>query len=105
MRKQLLWLMYILSRNEDFLRVPNRVTRSVDKIVFKVPAKISLTYERSPYYVGTKLWDELPKAIQDCGDIYAFKKEIAKMIGYMSRSSFIPVMYFSVCCIHLPYHM
>ena len=79
MRKQLLWLMYILSRDEDFLRVANRVTRSVDKIVFKVPAKISLTYERSPYYVGTKLWDELPKAIQDCGDIYAFKKEIAKM--------------------------
>ena len=38
-----------------FLRVPNRVTRSAERIVFKVPAKILPVYERSPYYVRTKL--------------------------------------------------
>ena len=32
----------------------NRATRSIDKIVFKVPAKILPTYERSPHYIGTK---------------------------------------------------
>ena len=42
MRIQLLWLMYLLSRDQTFTRVPNRVTRSADKIVFKVPAKIPL---------------------------------------------------------------
>ena len=55
------------------------MTRIVDKIVFKVPAKITPVYEGSPYYIGTKLWNELPKRIQDCDYIYAFAKEIAKM--------------------------
>ena len=40
MRKQLLWLMYILSRDGVFLKVPNRVPRSAEKGTFKVPAKI-----------------------------------------------------------------
>ena len=34
MRKQLLWLMYILAKDPLYLRVPNRVTRSAGKIVF-----------------------------------------------------------------------
>ena len=58
MRIQLLWLMYLLSRDETFLKVPNRVARSIDKIVFKVPTKILPIYECSPYYIGTKLWNE-----------------------------------------------
>ena len=73
MQKQLLWLMYILSR-DDSLRVANRMTRSVKKIVFKIPVKLTPTYERSPYYIGTKLWNGLPKTIQDSVDIFAFKK-------------------------------
>ena len=72
-------LRYIMSRDEDFLRVPNRVTRSIDKIFFKVPAKITPIYERSPYYIGTKLWNKLPKSIQDCDDTFSFKKEIARL--------------------------
>ena len=79
MRKQLLWLMFILSRDDVFIKVPNRVTRSIDKIVFKVPAKILPVYERSPYYVGTNLWNELPVSVQDAPDIFTFKREIARM--------------------------
>ena len=79
MRKQLLWLMYILSKDEVFRNVPNRVTRSGDKIVFKVPTKILPMYERSPYYKGTKLWNELTATVQDSPDRFAFKKEIARM--------------------------
>ena len=71
--------MFILSRDEVFLRVPNRVTRSAEKIVFKVPAKILPVYERSPFYVGTKLWSDLPVRVQDSHYIFAFKKEIARM--------------------------
>ena len=79
MRKQLLWLMYILSRDNEFLKVANRVTRNAVKIMFKVPAKISPLYEKSPYYLGTKLWNELPRSTQDAADVYAFKKEINRM--------------------------
>ena len=79
MRIQLLWLMYLLSRDQAFIRVPNRVTRSADKIVFKLPAKILPIYEHSPYYIGTHLWNNLPKIVQDSPNVYAFKKEIRRM--------------------------
>ena len=54
----------------------SRVTRSIEKIIFKVPTKILPIYERSPYYIGSKLWNDLPKSIQEANDVYAFKKEI-----------------------------
>ena len=79
MRKQLLWLMYILSRDEVFRNVPNRVTRSGNKIVIKVPTKILPIYEHSTYCKGTKLWNELTATEQDSPDIFAFEKEIARM--------------------------
>ena len=79
MRIQLLWLMYLLSRDPAFIRVPNRITRSADKIVFKVLAKILPIYEHSPYYIGTQLWNNLPKIVQDSPNVYAFKKEIRRM--------------------------
>ena len=71
MRKQLLWLMFILSRDESFLKVANRVTRNADKI--------TTSYQKSPYYLGTKLWNELSKTVQNAPDVYAFKKEINRM--------------------------
>ena len=76
MRKQLLWLMFILSKDQRFLKVSNRVTRNVDRILFKVPSRITLVYERSPFYIGTKLWNELTRTIQEAQDVHAFKKEI-----------------------------
>ena len=79
MRMQLLWLMFILSRDETFFKKHNRVTRTAEKIVFKVPAKILPVYENSPYYIGTKVWNELSKNIQECPDVFVFKKEIRKM--------------------------
>ena len=79
MRKQLLWLMFVLSRDKTFLGVSNRVTRSAEKIVFKVPVKILPVYERFPYYIGTKLWNELSKDVQIVKDIHVFKREIDRM--------------------------
>ena len=46
MQKQLLWLMYILSRDDNYLRMAPRETRSAQKVVFKVPAKTLPIYER-----------------------------------------------------------
>ena len=59
--------------------MPNLVTRSADKIVFKVPGKISPVYECSPYYIGTKLWNDLSKSTQESHDIFVFEKEIDRM--------------------------
>ena len=79
MQKQLLWLMYIMSRDDTYLRVPPRETRGAQKIVFKVPTKILPIYEHSPYYQGTKLWNELEKETQKKDNIFSFKKEIEKL--------------------------
>ena len=79
MRKQLFWLMFVLSRDRTFLRVPNRVTRSADKIVLRVPTRIVPIYEHSPYYIGTKLWSDLPLSTQDSVDVHPFKKEIKRL--------------------------
>ena len=78
-RKQLLGLMFILSKDKDFLHIPGRLTRNANKVVFKVPTKISPTYERSPYYVGTLLWNELPLATQESNCTFEFKKIIGRM--------------------------
>ena len=66
--------MYILSRDKAFLRMPNRITRSAGKLVFKLPNRITPSYE--PFYIGSKLWDELPVAVQEVHDKFAFKKEM-----------------------------
>ena len=54
MRKQILWLMYLLSREDNLFRVPTCETRNAAKIVFKVPHRITPKYDKSPYYIGTR---------------------------------------------------
>ena len=64
MRKQILWLMYLLSKEDNLIRTPAHETRNAAKIVVKVPHCITPKYEKSPFYIGTKLWDELSIDIQ-----------------------------------------
>ena len=71
--------MFVLSRDPSYLRVAPWETRSARKVVFKVPAKILPVYERSPYYLGTKLWNGLDKETQKKDTIHAFKKDIDKL--------------------------
>ena len=79
MQKQVLWLMFLLSKEPVYLHIPVRHTRGADKIQFKVPTRIQPTYEHSPYYIGTKLWNSLTKETQEKENIYDFKKEINRM--------------------------
>ena len=79
MQRQLLWLMYLLSKEMSYIHVPARQTRNANKIQFKVPTKILPIYENSPYYIGTKLWNGLSKEVQCKENVYAFKKEIRNM--------------------------
>ena len=50
MQKQLLWLMYLLSKTEKYRKIPGRDIHSANKVNFKVPTKIPHVYEHSPYY-------------------------------------------------------
>ena len=79
MQKQLLWLMYIMSRDDAYIRISPRETRAAQKVVFKVPTRILPIYEHSPYYQGTVLWNELCEETQKMNNIYGFKKEIEKL--------------------------
>ena len=79
MRRQLLWLMYLLSKSVEYQHKAPRDTRSANKIIFKVPNKISHQYENSPYYIGTKLWSVLPVNIQQAENIFVFKKYISEL--------------------------
>ena len=53
-----------------------RDLRSNDKYIFKIDSKIGTKYQRSQYYKGTSLWNDidLPKDVQFAGSIYEFKK-------------------------------
>ena len=77
MQKQLLWLMYIISQENSYLYVPVRQTRNAQKVIFKTPARILPIYERSPYYIGTKLWNELDVDTQKVDNVFAYKTKIA----------------------------
>ena len=49
-----------------------------NKIVFKVPTKINPVYERSPFHIGTQLWNELPQSTQESTFIFEFKKILSR---------------------------
>ena len=59
--RQLLGLQFLLFKKDTDRHVIRPNTRSQQKYVFKVDAKIGKKYERSPYYVGTCLWNKLSK--------------------------------------------
>ena len=76
MHKPLLGLMYVLSKEPDYVKVAQRNTRSAEKVVFKVPNRILPIHEHSPYYQGTTLWNGLDKEVQHKDTVFAFKRAI-----------------------------
>ena len=75
-QKQLLSIMFIHAKKGRSRNVTNRNTRSQTKYVFKTPAKMGNKYQKSPYYLGTRLWDTLEKTTQEIPCKYAFKKYV-----------------------------
>ena len=51
--------MFKLAKNPDNIVIPARNTRRHDKRVFHVDSKIGTKYAKSPFYIGTKIWDKL----------------------------------------------
>ena len=78
MRIQLLWLMYKLSLDRTNRKVGERNLRSNNKYIFKTDNKIGTKHQRSPYYQGTLLWNELPHDVQFANCVYEFKKLVRR---------------------------
>ena len=78
-QKQLLNLMFIQASEGKARVVTNVNTRRQTKYVFKTDVKIGKKYQRSPFYLGTILWDALDKTTQDLPCRYAFKRKIDSM--------------------------
>ena len=75
-QKQLLNLMFIHAKKGKSRSVTNVNTRSQTKYVFKTETKMGKKYQRSPFYLGTRLWDALDKTTQDIPCKYSFKRKI-----------------------------
>ena len=77
--KQLLILMYKLSKNDENRAIANHITRKHTKYVFKVETKIGTKYSNSPYYKGTLLWEKLDTETLDLECLVLFKKILDKL--------------------------
>ena len=77
--RQLLRLQFLLYKKDTDSLVTRANTRSQQKYVFKVDAKIGKKYKRSPYYIGTRLWDKLSKDCQESDNIFVFKNKISRL--------------------------
>ena len=73
---QVLKLMYSHARKGKSRAITNVNTRSQTKYVFKTEIKIGKKYEKSPFYLGTRLWNSLDKETQESDSIYSFKRKI-----------------------------
>ena len=68
--------MYKKCKTNELHRVFPRNTRASDPLVFKTDHYEGTLYKRSPYFLGAKMGDELPRADIDLPDIFAFKKRL-----------------------------
>ena len=71
--------MYKLSQKGILRKVTNRVARQQEKYVSKTDTRIGKKYEKSPYHLETKLWDQVPRGTQFSENVFEFKKRILQL--------------------------
>ena len=69
--------------------VPARNTRMHQKLVFRTDSKIGTKYANSPYYKGTKLWNNLSKEIQDFESIHLYKNALSKIYNSFVKDFYV----------------
>ena len=85
--RQLLGLQFLLYKKDTDSLITGANTHSQQKYVFKVDTKVGKKYERSPYYIGTRLWNKLGKNVQESDDVYVFKNKITRLYKhYITRN-------------------
>ena len=71
-------LQFLLYKKYTDRRVTRANTLSQQKYVVKVDAKIGKKYERSPYYIGSRLWKKLGEDTQQ-SDNNVFRNKVARL--------------------------
>ena len=79
MKLQLLNIMYALKGQSQFELIRDRNTRAAEKYTFATNIVNLDIYARSPYFVGAKLWDNLPLHIQNIDTKAHFKKSLKRI--------------------------
>ena len=75
-RMQFLSLVYKKSKDLTLRKVFPRNKRESVRLVFKTDQYEGALYKRSPYFIGSKLWDALPISDIECPDIFSFRKHL-----------------------------
>ena len=83
--RQLLGLQFLLYKKDTDRHVTRANTRSQQKYVFKVDTKIGKKYERSPYYIGTLLWNKLSTEIQSSMNIFVFRNKVSRLYKFYNE--------------------
>ena len=77
----LLCIMYDLKQLHLYERTRDRETRQGKTYIFQTYIALVGIYTRSPYYVGSKLWNNIPSNIQNTGTKAQFKHELKTLWG------------------------
>ena len=75
-RIQLLIMMYRKSKDNTLRKVFIRNTRESTRFTFKTDSFEGALYKRSPYFIGAKMWMDLPIEYLDLPDIYSFRARL-----------------------------
>ena len=71
--------MYRKSKDVTMHKVFPRNTRQSNRIVFTTDNYEGPLYTRSPYFVGSKLGNQLPQEIIDITDLYTYKPRLKRL--------------------------
>ena len=74
----LLGLMYDMSSTESYINIPLVCTRQAEKVAFKTQIVQYDIYRRSPYYVGSNLWNGFTVEIQNSQSHKEFKSSVKR---------------------------
>ena len=77
---QLMNMMYENKIRSMHERIGVRNTRQTDKYIFDINLVNLELYSRSPYYIGSKFWNGLPKPVQDLNTKEKYKRAILDML-------------------------
>ena len=82
-KRRLVQLMSIMYEKKSHLmheRVVVRNTRQADRYIFDINRVNLDLYSRSPYYVGSKFWNDLPRHVQDLNTKEQYKRAILDLL-------------------------
>ena len=68
------------SKDISLHRVYARNTRESTRIVFRTDHYEGTLYQRSPYFVGSKLWNALPVSDIELPDIHKFRARFKRLV-------------------------